>query len=99
MQLFQKIQTGQVESVHLHKAIPLLHLPEVCRENVESYCTYHWLWSDPAAGEDTFRGLTVQGYTLKARRSPVVRPGSFFVRSLCRWQIIIERANIPAVSR
>ncbi|MFN8610550.1 MAG: response regulator [Vulcanimicrobiota bacterium] len=69
MQLYEKIQKGQVESVHLHKAIHLLHLPEVRRENVESYCTYQWLWSDPEIQEDTFKGLTVQGYTLKTRRN------------------------------
>ncbi|MBX3170802.1 MAG: response regulator [Candidatus Eremiobacteraeota bacterium] len=69
MQLFEKIQTGQVESIHLHKAIALLHQPEVRRENVESYCTYHWLWSDPAEGEDPFKGLTIQGYLLKTRRN------------------------------
>lgn len=81
MQLFQKIQTGQVESIHLHKAIPLLHIPEVRRENVESYCTYHWLWSDPAAGEDTFKGLTVQGYTLKTRRNGLAQQARLYEAS------------------
>ncbi len=69
MQLYQKIQAGMVESVHLHKAIQLLHVPEARRENVESYCTYHWLWSNPEVQEDTFKGLNVQGYTLKHRRN------------------------------
>ena len=78
MQLFEKIQTGQIESVHLHKAIPLLHHPEVRRENVESYCTYHWLWTDPGAQEDTFQGLMVQGYRLKTRRNGLAQQARLY---------------------
>ena len=69
-QLLDKILSGRVEWVHLLRAVQLLHFPEARRENVETYCTYHWLWSQPVTEEDVFLGQTIAGYKLKNLRSP-----------------------------
>ncbi|MBT9582936.1 response regulator [bacterium] len=67
-QLYQKIQAGLLDTLHLCQAIQLLHFPDSRRENVKAYCTYHWLWSHPARSEDCFLGLRIEGYTLKSSR-------------------------------
>lgn len=70
-QLLSRIMSGRVEWVHLLQAIRLLHVAEARRENVEAYCTYHWLWVADQVAEDPFLGLQLQGYKLKT-----LRPGS-----------------------
>lgn len=69
LELLQKIQAGQVEWVHLLRAVQLLHDPQARRENLESHCTYHWLWSQPEVVTDPLLGLTVGRYKLASLRS------------------------------
>jgi len=68
-QLFDKIQRGQLESCHLEQSILLLHDPEARKRDVESYSTYHWLWSEPRKERDPFEGLKVEQYVLQQLRS------------------------------
>lgn len=68
-QLYAKVQEGQVESCHLERAVELLHQPAQRERDLESYCSYHWLWSDSLEGRDPFEGLTVSRYRLVRRRS------------------------------
>ncbi len=68
-QLFEKIQQGRLESCHLQQAILLLHDPEARKRDLESYCTYHWLWSAPRQEQDAFVGLRVGTHVLERRRS------------------------------
>jgi DNA-binding response OmpR family regulator len=68
--LLDRILQGRVEWVHLLRSVQLLHCPEARRENVESYCTYHWLWAPPPPEEDPFLGLTIAGVQLTGLRSP-----------------------------
>lgn len=68
-QLFDKIQAGRLETSHLQQAILLLHDPEARRRDVESYSTYHWLWSEPLTERDVFEGLKLGDYLLERRRS------------------------------
>lgn len=68
-QLFSKILNGQVELVHLFRAVQLLHHPESRRESLEAYSAYHWLWQNSQQRDDPFVGLNVGGYTLIHRRS------------------------------
>lgn len=70
-QLLNRIMNGRVEWIHLLKAVQLLHFPDSRRENVESYCTYHWLWGSDQEQQDPFLGLMIQGHKLKS-----LRPGS-----------------------
>lgn len=75
-QLYRKIVGGQVDSLQLAQAIPLLHDAELRRESVQSYCTYHWVWSQSETREDPFLGLNLESYTLKQQRhssTPQVR--------------------------
>lgn len=68
-QLLSKIMNGQVELVHLFKAIQLLHQPESRRESLEAYSAYHWLWQNSEKRDDPFVGLNVGGYSLVELRS------------------------------
>ena len=68
-QLYQKINEGQLESIHLQRAIALLHDPEARRANVEAFSTYHWIWCSPCKDEDPLLGLRVEGYKLTRLRS------------------------------
>lgn len=68
-QLFQKIHDGKLESVHLQRAVSLLHFPEARRVNVEAYSTYHWIWCSPSEDADPLLGLRIEGYKLTRRRS------------------------------
>lgn len=68
-QLYDKIQAGRIESSHLGQAILLLHDPEARKRDVESYSTYHWLWSEPLQERDVFEGLKLGEYVLERRRS------------------------------
>jgi len=68
-ELLQKIHSGRVEWVHLLRSVQLLHDPQSRRDNLESYCTYHWLWSPPEEVTDPFIGLTMGAYKLTNLRS------------------------------
>lgn len=70
-QLYSKVQDGRVESVHLQRAFPLLHSDQARRQNLESYSTFHWLWSEGAgnADQDPFLGLQLEGHQLHTLRS------------------------------
>lgn len=67
-QLYAKILDGAIESVHLQRAIPLLHFPEVRRQNVESHSTYHWIWCSPNKQAEDLAGLRVEGHKLLRQR-------------------------------
>jgi len=67
--LFARMQSGVIQSRQLQQAIRLLHKPELRRESLQNYCTYHWLWSDQLDEGDPFLGLTLEGYRLVRHRS------------------------------
>lgn len=68
-QLYQKIQDGRVDSNLLQRAFVLLHSEQARKQNLESYCAYHWLWSPPADLTDPFVGLQLGPHHLLACRS------------------------------
>jgi len=67
-QLYAKVQAGTIESCHLERAVELLH-QDTPPADLESWCTYHWMWSEQLPEPDPFEGLTVSRYTLGRRRS------------------------------
>lgn len=67
-QLYSKVAAGKIDLLQLTQAVNLLHDPELRKESVQSYCTYHWLWSEAASGDDPFLGLKIESYTLKQQR-------------------------------
>jgi DNA-binding response OmpR family regulator len=74
--LFARIQSGVLQVHQLLQAIRLLHDPQARKENLQAYCTYHWLWADQLDQGDPFLGLTLKGYRLLRHRSvpsPLVR--------------------------
>lgn len=67
--LYARVQSGVLQLSHLQDAVRLLHFPEARRENLQAYCFYHWLWTDPPADSDPFLGTTIKGYRLLRYRS------------------------------
>jgi len=62
--VYSRIQSGMLDSSHLLKAVPLLHLPEARRQSLENFCIYQWLWGNPSDQGDPLLGLTIKGYRL-----------------------------------
>lgn len=74
--LYARIQSGVIHTRQLLQAIRLLHWTKARHESLQTYCTYHWLWSDQLDQGDPFLGLTLHGYRLMRHRSapsPLVR--------------------------
>jgi CheY-like chemotaxis protein len=74
--LYARIQSGVIQTRQLLQAIRLLHWTPLRHENLQAYCTYHWLWSDQLDQGDPFLGLALKGYRLLRHRSapsPMVR--------------------------
>jgi DNA-binding NarL/FixJ family response regulator len=74
--LYARIQSGLIQSRQLLQAVRLLHDSHARHESLQTYCLYHWMWSDQLDQGDPFLGLTVNNVRLLRHRrapSPVVR--------------------------
>ena len=68
--LRQRILQGQIERVHLQRAVQLSKYPEARQENLESYVLYQWLWGEPDSIARPLVGQTVGEYELRKSRWP-----------------------------
>ncbi len=67
--LYNRVLSGFIEVGQLLRAVELLHVPQARRRDVESYCTFHWLWGQSTDQGDPFVGQIFQGYRLVRLRS------------------------------
>lgn len=68
--LRQRILKGQIERVHLLRAVQLSQKPEARRESLEAYVLHQWLWDQAESNESSWVGLTVGEYHLRNQRWP-----------------------------
>jgi len=78
--LRQRILKGQVERVHLLRAVQLLKYPEARQQDLESHFLYHWLWAQPESKQASLVGLNVGEYQLRNLRWPNLYEASSLAR-------------------